>query len=174
MIASPSFLRALNFVLSDHIEGGFSDDPEDPGNWTGGAKDSGELRGTKYGISAKAYPQLDIRALRYDEVVGIYWRDYWVKIRGDDLPPRVAFAVFDCAVNQGVAAAAQMLQASVGADVDGIIGPATISAVRQREQTDVLVDFLARRAVRYASLSTFKRFGRGWMRRLFYAMESSR
>ena len=166
---SASFIKAVNFVLGANIEGGLSLDPKDPGNWTGGKEGEGELKGTKYGISAGAYPQIDIPAIRREDAVHIYWRDYWAKIRGDDLPPRVAFVVFDCAVNQGVKTAGTLLQAAVGADVDGIIGPNTIAAARRHEPCEVVVDFLARRALRYANLKQFQRYGRGWMRRLFYA-----
>ena len=47
-------------------EGEFDDSPKDRGNWTGGAIGVGELRGTKYGISAAAFPTLDIKAITLD------------------------------------------------------------------------------------------------------------
>lgn len=174
---SQAFIRAINFVLSPFVEGGLSLDPEDDGNWTGGKKDQGELRGTKWGISAEAYPQLDIGSLTRDDAVLIYWRDYWAKMKGDLLPPRVALVVFDAAVNQGVDAAAKMLQRVLGVVIDGDIGPVTLTAARGKEQDDVVVEFLGVRAMRYASgdQAKFKRYGRGWMNRLFRAcMEASR
>lgn len=166
---SERFRKAVNFVLAPGIEGVYSDDPEDPGNWTGGKKGEGELLGTKFGVSAASYPQLDIKSLTREQAVYIYHRDYWAKIRGDDLPPLVGLVAFDCAVNQGVDAAIKILQTCVGTEVDGIVGPNTLAATRQHEQRDLLADFLARRAVRYAKSPDFKRYGRGWMRRLFFA-----
>ena len=56
-----NFERCFAFTLG--AEGGYSNNPADPGNWTGGAVGNGELRGTNFGISASAYPQLDIANL---------------------------------------------------------------------------------------------------------------
>ena len=56
-----NFARCLAFTLRS--EGGFTDNRADPGNWTGGQVGAGELRGTNFGISAAAYPQLDIANL---------------------------------------------------------------------------------------------------------------
>ena len=44
-------------------EGGYSTDRRDPGNWTGGKVGVGVLKGTKYGIAANTYPNLDIKNL---------------------------------------------------------------------------------------------------------------
>jgi lysozyme family protein len=168
---SAAFRRAIGFTLSDRIEGDFTDDPEDRGNWTGGAKGKGELKGTKYGISAAAYPHLDIASLRKDEAIDIYWRDYWIPVRGDDLPPRLAGLVFDAAVNHGVGDAARMLQRAVGATVDGVIGPRTLAASRQGEQDVAIANFLAERLIDYMKAPTWKTHGRGWSRRLFFAAQ---
>lgn len=170
------FLRAINFVLSR--EGEYTNDPKDPGNWTGGKEGVGELNGTRYGISAAQYPTIDIATLRRDDAIAIYYRDYWVPISGDNLPPRLQLAVLDCAVNQGVGTAGKILQTALGItgdDVDGKIGLGTLGALRTKEPEDVLTDFLAARAVRYAKSKNFDVYGRGWYRRLFFcAMESVR
>ena len=59
--AHDAFERAFAVVLGH--EGGYTADPADPGNWTGGAPGRGECRGTNWGISAASYPYLPIRAL---------------------------------------------------------------------------------------------------------------
>lgn len=144
--------------------------PADRGNWTGGQVGVGELRGSRRGISAMAYPTLDIAALTDDQVCAIYRQDYWNRIAGDSLPPAVAVMAGDEAVNQGIAAAARDLQAAVGLAPDGVIGPVTLAAVRARNDAGALVEELtARRAVRYAGTGTFPTFGLGWMRRLAHA-----
>jgi lysozyme family protein len=163
------FIKAVNFILQSGVEGVYSDDPTDPGNWTGGKEGVGELKGTKYGISAKSYPELDIKTLTRDQAVQIYWRDFWVTIKGDSLAPRVAFVVFDSAVNQGPEVAAKLLQTDLNVAIDGDIGPQTIAAARSREQSEVIIDFLARRALRYTKTKGFDGNGRGWLRRLFRA-----
>ena len=121
-----SFDQAFAAVIGH--EGGYTDDPRDAGNWTGGAAGQGALRGTNRGISAAAYPALDIAALTAADARAIYRRDYWDKVAGDSLPPPLALLVFDAAVNAGVGRAARWLQGAAGVHADGAIGPATLAA----------------------------------------------
>ena len=100
-------------------EGGFSADPDDPGNWTGGSIGLGACRGTKFGISAASYPALDIASLSLEDAKAIYARDYWAPIQGDKLPPALAMIVFDAAVNAGVGTALD--SAATGTNPDGSI-----------------------------------------------------
>ena len=95
----------------------------------------GKLRGTKYGISAAAFPTLDIANLTLDTAKAIYRANYWNKIAGDEMPGPIAEAVFDCAVNQGTEAAAEMLQEALGVDADGIIRPSRRSRPRRHAAT---------------------------------------
>lgn len=132
-----SFERAFEIVIG--AEGGLVDDPADPGGLT------------KYGISQRTYPKLDIRNLTLEQAREIYQRDYW-EAAGCDLitNPVLAILVFDAAVNMSVERA-QRLE---------ITHPDPI-------------EFQAERALYYAHLSTFPRFGRGWMRRLFRVLLQS-
>ncbi len=88
---SNAFTLGLKFVFK--WEGGYVNDPGDPG---------GE---TKYGISKRAYPNLDIYNLTKEQAVQIYLRDYWNKVGCDqyDLQPELSISIFDAAVNCGVA-----------------------------------------------------------------------
>lgn len=147
------FEIALAEVL--RAEGGYSNDPQDPG---------GE---TRWGISKRAHPELDIRALTREQASAVYRADYWDTVRCGEFPARVAIALFDSAVNQGPAAAVRLLQEALGASADGVVGKQTIAAAFATDSKLLLVAFLARRATHYASLPTFSRFGLGWMRRLF-------
>ena len=159
-----TFTRAFAIVVGE--EGGFSAEPDDPGNWTGGAVGQGALRGTKFGISAAAYPALDIAALTPDDARAIYRRDYWARIAGDALPPAVALLVFDAAVNNGPAQAARWLQAAAGVAADGDIGPATRAAVAAADPVTLAAEMLARRLLFMAALPGWREFGPGWARRL--------
>ena len=163
---SQQFMRAINFVLAKEGLDRLSLDPKDNGNWTGGVAGKGELKGTKWGISAAAFPQLDIPNLSRESAVAIYYRNYWCPMRGDDLPPRLAICVLDSDVNQGVEAAVKMLQTDVGVQADGAMGPLTIAAVRSQEQDDTIVAFLAERALRYAQSKQLATYCKGWMRRV--------
>jgi len=150
---SNTFDTAVTAVLS--YEGGYVDDPNDPGSET------------NWGISKRAYPNLDIKHLTRDQAIQIYRRDYWDALGCDRFPPLIAIALFDAAVNQGPSAAVRILQRALGVTGDGVIGPQTLAAARAADGQALLADFLADRAVQYAALSTFSRYGQGWMRRLF-------
>jgi len=158
-------------------EGGWSDDPRDPGNWTGGRPNVGQLKGTKFGIAANTYPDIDIKGLTLDAAKAIYRRDWWDKIHADEMPGAVAYQVWDFAVNAGMSRAVISLQRAVGVADDGKIGPRTLAAVAAMSVTDVLSRFNAERLEFYASLSTWATYGKGWARRvagnLRYAAEDS-
>ena len=146
------FEDALLVILS--FEGGYVNDPNDPG---------GE---TKYGISKKAYPNVDIANLTIADAGEIYRHEYWDKVHADDLSENLRLPVFDCAVNQGVKAAIRFLQMAVGTTNDGIMGSATIARSAAVSE-EVVSTFLAYRAIHYAGLDTFSRYGKGWLKRLF-------
>jgi lysozyme family protein len=155
-----TFDLAVDEVLRH--EGGYANDPNDTG---------GE---TRWGISKAAYPLLDIAALTRDEAIAIYRRDYWDRLRGDELPPALALLVFDAGVHMGRLRAVSLLQEVLGVEVDGIIGPVTLQAARAAPLPDVLTDYCARRALVYTSLTSWTFFGRGWMRRLFAVYGAAR
>ena len=68
-------------------EGEFTNDKNDRGNWTSGVIGEGELKGTKYGISAMSYPNLDIENLTLKQAQSIYFEDFWTG-NGIDLLPK--------------------------------------------------------------------------------------
>lgn len=115
------FEKLIQSVL-EH-EGGYVNDATDPG---------GE---TKYGISKRAYPNEDIKNLTLDRAKDIYYRDYWLKLKGPSIQSdSVAGKLLDMGVNLGLGQSVKLLQRAikevgVAIDVDGIIGPKTIAAV---------------------------------------------
>ena len=147
------FIRAIDLVL--YHEGGYVNDPKDPG---------GE---TKFGISKRSYPDLDIKQLTYDQAKIIYYNDYWEDNNISKLPSKIRLTVFDSAINQGSYAAVSMLQRTVGAEsIDGIIGPKTIAKVKEMDVNDVLHAYSMARHHRYTQSRNFKLYGAGWTKRL--------
>lgn len=160
-----TFEKCLAFTLGPSIEGGFSNDPEDPGNWTGGARDKGTLKGTKFGISAHAYPDLDIENLTRADASVIYRRDYWEKVHGYSLPSPVALLVFDTAVNSGCKESIKILQRSCGAEVDGEFGTLTLKAVQLISLRELIETFHLNRESFYKALPEYPHDGKGWLAR---------
>lgn len=157
------FAAAVDIVLRH--EGVLSDDMADRGGLT------------KYGISQRAYPDLDIRSLTVEDAIALYRRDYWDRNRCGAMPWAPALVTFDASVNQGVPAAAVLLQRALGVTADGIVGPVTLAAVRHAETDDLLADYLSRRARRYTALARAApdqgKFLRGWMKRLFQIQQAA-
>lgn len=150
-----SFDLAMAFVL--RWEGGLVDDPRDPGGLT------------NHGISQRAYPALDIRALTREQVVEIYRRDYWAAARCEEMPAPMGLVIFDSAVNQGVKMAAKCLQRSVGVRADGVLGPATMeAAIRTWGQSPerLLRDVCYHRLMHYTGLPGWGDWGTNWGKRL--------
>lgn len=161
-----AFDQAFRIVVGE--EGGYTANPADPGNWTGGACGRGACNGTRYGVSAAAYPGLAIATLTLDAARAIYRRDYWDPVGGDSLPPALALLVFDAAVNNGVSRAVRWLQGAAGVAPDGAIGPRTLAAVTASagQGAALLAEFQAQRLLFMAGLPTWRTFGLGWARRL--------
>ncbi|BAP35593.1 hypothetical protein AS4_06530 [Acinetobacter guillouiae] len=147
-------------------EGKFTNDRQDRGNWTTGVIGKGQLNGTKYGISAMTYPDLDIKSLSLEQAKNIYKRDWWDKINAEQIDSSLVFQVWDFAINAGMGTAKRKLQLAVGVLDDGIIGNLTIQAINKADLNDILLKFNAERLKYYTSLSTWSRYGKGWTLRV--------
>lgn len=147
-------------------EGGYTDGPGDPGNWTGGRVGIGNRLGTKYGISAASYPSLDIKNLTRSDAINIYRRDFWNKIDGDLLPDAVGYSVLDGAVNSGPKRAMVWLQKAAEVTPDGDWGPITNKAVHMADPNDLVMRFNAYRLRFMTSCSNWLHDGAGWANRI--------
>lgn len=158
------FATAFTRVVG--VEGGFTADPKDHGNWTTGRIGQGQCKGTKYGISAKAYPGEDIENLTLARAQGLYARDYWGPAGCDAVPDALRYDLFDAAVNSGVTAAVKLLQLAAGEDDDGVLGPHTLQAVQSMPPLRALARFNGYRLRLMASNPAWPGFGRGWALRV--------
>ncbi|BAM63082.1 endolysin [Edwardsiella phage KF-1] len=167
--------KVIGRVLSH--EGNYTADPKDRGNWTSGKCGVGQLKGTKYGISAMSYPDLDIKGLTWEQAKAIYKRDFWDKLNMTSWPDVLDFQVFDAAVNSGCGRAIKWLQWAARVNDDGIVGPKTIAAVQAMDPNDVCLRFLGKRLRFMTETSTWNSYGKGWARRisdnLLYAAEDN-
>ena len=146
-------------------EGVLSTDRNDRGNWTGGDVGKGTFVGSKYGISAAAYPTLDIVNLTVEQAKVIAKRDYWDRVRGDELPPHFAGALFDMAYNQGAATAIKIFQKALGVGQDGVFGDGTMAAFRGSDHTALARTFTIYRIIRYSMCPGWVNDANGWVGR---------
>lgn len=159
------FQACLPLILQH--EGGYVDDPKDPG----GATNLGVTLATAraFGLDLDHdgdVDKADVRALKPEDVAPVYHRGYWLASSADLCPRGLDYMVFDCAVNQGVGRAVRWLQMVALAKPDGIVGPKTIAAVSILNRSLAIALYADMREDHYRSLPTFGRFGKGWLRRL--------
>lgn len=144
-------------------EGGFSNDPYDPGG------------ATMNGITQKEYDayrlrkglaKQSVRNISIAERDDIYRTKYWDEVNADRLPPGVDLQTFDFGVNAGPQRGIKCLQSALGVDPDGHMGEITERALATCDPAAVVVKMCAYRERYYRSLKTFWRFGKGWLSRV--------
>ena len=154
-----NFEACLAHVLQS--EGGWADNPSDPG----GATMKGVTLATyrKYKPSAT---KAQLRAISDADLAMIYRGGYWNKVKGDDLPAGLDLVAFDAAVNSGPGRGARWLQEALGVNPDGVIGPKTIAAANAAHKDAVIDRACDLRLGFLRQLGTWKTFGKGWTRRV--------
>lgn len=159
-----SFERAIEFVLSH--EGELADHPADRG------------KRTRWGVSSKAHPEVDLDTLTRDGAIALYRRDYWARIRGDALPWPLGLVLLDHAVHSGAPRAVRTLQGILGVQQDGVIGRQTLQALAGAVLPVVVAECLRERAdalVQQGFARGQRVFLFGWVSRLLdLALEAGR
>ena len=159
---SPEFLAAVERVLAD--EGGYSSNPADPGG------------ATKFGISARSNPGVDIAALTRDAAIEIYWREWWQRFGFAQLPAAVASKTFDLAVNVGASNAIECLRRALracGSPVTepGSLGLVTIVASRCADPHALMAALRSEAAGHYRLVAANQKRGadflKGWLNRAY-------
>lgn len=159
MTEQERFDRCLAEVL--RLEGGYADDPRDPG----GPTKFGVTRATLGEALGRPASAEEVRALSQAEAAAIYRRLYWAPMGGDALPAGLDLLAFDTAVNMGRSTAARLLQRALDLKADGVIGAETLGRARVGSATGTIRRLGALRRRRYAQLADFGVFGAGWLRR---------
>lgn len=152
------FNTAVERSINHEVGGtgdGYVNDPQDPG------------KETKFGISSKAYPDIDIKKLTRERAKSIYFTEYWDKIDGEELPPGLAFQLLDFAIHSGTKTAIRFLQKILNVEDDGIMGPRTHKAIKDRNaDLDLCIMLLATRLRYLTNLPNWSHAGKGWARRI--------
>ena len=155
-----NFQKVMPYIFSE--EGGYVDNPADPG----GATNMGITIATLSAWKGRRVSPEDVQNLTRATATEIYQAQFWNKIDGNDLPPGIDYAVFDFAVNSGPGRAAKMLQGVLGVPEDGVIGAKTVAAANMRSAGEIINALCDARASWLKSLSTASTFGKGWLARV--------
>ena len=162
-----NYQNCLEIIL--HHEGGYVNHPEDPG---------GE---TNLGVTKRVYEEWggtkDMKDLLVEDVAPIYEKNYWGRLKCDDIPSGLDLCVFDFGVNAGTGRSAKYLQRMIGTVADGGIGPNTLRALDEYVSlhgiNETIENYQANRQRYYEKLKTFETFGRGWTRRVNETTQSA-
>lgn len=157
-----NFDQALRDLLAPDREGGYSNDPRDPG----GITNLGVTKAVWEAWVGHPVTEKDMRELTAEKVAPMYKRKYWDAANCDDLPDGVDYFVFDTAVNSGVGRAIKLLQGCVGAAMDGAYGPKTAAAVKAAPKDQLIAEYAKRRLAFLMDLAHWGTFGKGWSRRV--------
>jgi lysozyme family protein len=167
-MASQNFTRSLQLVLLS--EGGYVNHPKDPGGPTNKGVTQRVYDAYRKAIDA---PPRSVKDISQGEIGSIYREQYWLPIRGDDLPSGVDYTVFDYAVNSGTVKAAKALQRALGVKVDGHIGMLTLDALRRADRGALVRSICRGRLDFLYHLASWTTFGRGWSRRVDAVKQSA-
>lgn len=154
----------FDFCLKEVLrhEGGWADHPKDPG----GATMKGITIGTYSQWKGRRMSKDELRVISDEDIAAIYKRNYWDKVRGDDLPSGLDLVAFDAAVNSGPSRGAKWLQMGLGVAADGKIGPKSLAAAQAANAPVAIQAALNARMAFLRSLGTWPTFGKGWTRRV--------
>lgn len=157
-----AFSISIDVVLAH--EGGYVNDPDDRG---------GE---TKFGISKRSFPHVDIANLTKQDAIDLYYLHFWEPIWGSHIASqKVATCFLDFAVNVGVTRAVKIMQGLVGTTVDGKVGPKTIGAINEAEPEILAGRFTIERIRFYSKIAGQRKsnlkFLRGWINRAISTLE---
>lgn len=156
-----TYEEVMSRVFED--EGGYTNDPSDPGGPTNWGITIGDAR-HYWKSSATA---ADVRSMPKSVAEAIYAAHYAQPVRYDDLPPGVDYAVFDYGINSGIYRGAKVLQEYVGVKEDGNIGDLTVAAAQKAPDPAKLIVQIYDERLRYLmGLRTWHIFGGGWGRRI--------
>ncbi|MBD1559587.1 secretion activator protein [Vibrio sp. S9_S30] len=159
-----SYLKDFKRVIGH--EGKYQNHYDDRGNWTSGTVGKGQRKGTKYGIAAMSYPDLDIQNITLDDARAIYYRDFWLPLGGARFHKGIMYQLFDASINHGGWRAVMFLQRAVGAKPDGLLGKRTCAAVGAQTLNDTLMRYIAERLDFMNDLDIWATHSRGFAQRI--------
>jgi len=169
------FIKAFQLMIAH--EGGYGNDPDDPGGET--------YKGVARKIHSKwdgwttidmlkrqpGFPgNLDKDAELQEAIADFYRVNFWDKVKGDEIVnQKVAESIFDFAVNAGVGTSASLAQLVIETKTDGVIGPQSVTTINVFNTEHFLAAFTVAKIARYVSIvkkrPTSRKYFYGWVLR---------
>ena len=121
---------------------------------------------TKWGISKRSYPNVDIKNLTVEQASAIYEKDFIGPLLNKGIPNSIIFQLFDFGVHSGISRAVKALQKELGVTQDGVIGKITVGKIKEKSESDLVMLILASRLEFITGLPNWQPNSRGWARRI--------
>ena len=160
-----------------HHEGGYVNDPDDPGGETyKGVARKMHSRWSGWDLIDLAkqqagFPKNLERNQELQELIKDFYKiNFWDKVKGDDIGDQaVAESIFDFGVNAGTATSARLAQLVVEAKADGVIGPKSLEKINSFDPEHFLAAFALTKIARYVHIvkrrPSSRKYFYGWVRR---------
>ena len=170
------------FELTIKAEGGYVNDPDDPGGETykgiaraSHAKWSGWINIDMFKNKRNFPKNLEEDDELQEKIKSLYEANYWDKVQADDiLDQDIAESIFDFAVNAGPRTSAKLAQITVNAEPDGVIGPKTLEKINADDKRAFLAVFALAKIGRYVGIcekrNSSRKYFFGWVRRTLEGM----
>lgn len=163
-----NFQKSLEHILK--AEGGFTDDPRDPGNHLA----DGRAGCTNMGVTQTAWEEFvghnvstsDMKNLTKEQVGEFYKKRYWDRVQADALPIGIDFLAASFAINAGTGTSSKLMQKCINAVPDGAIGPRTLQAIAGYDPKELIEKFSQAKTEYYKGLKLFPIYGKGWLNRV--------
>lgn len=154
------FDEAFNILMELEGWDKLTDDSNDPGGLT------------KFGISKKSYPHLDIENLTLEDAKEIYRRDFWMKASSRIIKQGLGIKLFTVAVLTGVNTAVKLMQDACNQfghnlTLDGIMGPKTAYCINSFRHPKAIEEMFEANVTFYVrGLEHAKPWLAGWLMRI--------
>jgi lysozyme family protein len=167
------FNQAFQLMIAH--EGGYNNDPDDPGGetykgvarkiyskWDGWTKI--DILKRQSGFPAN----LDQEVQLQESVKDFYQMTFWDKMNGDQIENQdVSNSIFDFSVNAGIGTSGSLVQLVVGVKTDGVIGPDSISEINAFDYNHFLAAFTVVKIAYYVNIvkkrPTSRKYFFGWV-----------
>lgn len=163
-MTSKDFMEAFSFTRK--WEGGYVNDPDDPG----GATKCGVIQSTYDAYRrSKKLPAQDVRYITQEEIEDVFYELYWRAGHCDQLPYPLNVVMFDTFIQYGVKGGIKVLQRTLHVNQDGVLGPITLEAMSKPDSHKLAIAVCDTRRIkrreRVQEKPSQQKFLRGWLNR---------
>ena len=153
--------KLKSFILS--WEGGFVNDPRDPG----GATNKGVTLATFRSVFGKDKTVKDLKKITDSQWMTIFKTKFWDRYKADSIKDEwITYLLVDWLWTSGPGNAIERVQKFLGLKIDGIVGNVTINKINSYNGKELFTKLWHLRENFIKTRAQYLIYGKGWLRRL--------